>query len=106
MKQKINNIRDLEKMKNDLLKQSAKEAAEENNIKQEDIIISTIFDNAQKDDTPEKTPEEQFATNAVEIEVEVKEDIIEDQKKELNEEENKVKQEKQKKMLDKIIYEA
>ena len=91
MAQKVNNLKALEKMKDDLLKQSAKETAEENNITTEKIIISTIFDNAPKAEEEEKEeiPQEQFATNAVEIE-----------------EVNKTIQEKQKKLLDKIMYEA
>ena len=90
MNQKVNNIKALEKMKNDLLKQSAKETAEENNISTEEVIISAIFDNNQDAVEEEKTPEELFATNAVEIE----------------DTNNKTIQEKQKKLLDKIMYEA
>lgn len=91
MTQKVNNIKALEKMKNDLLKQSAKETAEENNITTEEVIISAIFDNNPNEEVEEeKTPEEMFATNAVEIE----------------DNSNKTIQEKQKKLLDKINYEA
>ena len=45
IKQKIDNVKALEKIKNDLLQQSAKEARDENNIVvSEETIIANIFE--------------------------------------------------------------
>ncbi len=85
IKQKIHNLKTLDKMKNELLQQRAKETREENNINDEGII-SSIFENK----NPETESKEKLWT--------IKE----------NSEENTNKNilEKQKKILEKISYEA
>jgi tetratricopeptide (TPR) repeat protein len=76
VKQKINNIKTLDKIRAELLQQRAKEAKEENNIN-ENIVMSTIFEN-KKDENVNKEDNNT----------------------------NKNIQEKQKKLLEKISYEA
>jgi len=90
--QKINNLKTLDKIRNDLLKQRAKEVKEENNITDSPInnpIISNIFN--------EKPTENNEGKNIENIDLE---DKIEDDNA------NKNIQEKQKKLLEKIFYEA
>ncbi len=84
VKQKINNIKTLDKMRNELLQQRAKEVKEENNINDE-IIISSIFENKQAD-TKEETKDHEEKENINNT--------------------SKTIQEKQKKILEKISYEA
>lgn len=92
IKQKVDNIRALEKIKNDLLQQSAKEARDENNIVvSEETIITNIFE------TPAKQEEE---TDSF---VETWDNVISAW---TESQENKMIQEKQKKLLEKISYEA
>lgn len=92
VKQKIDNVKALEKIKNDLLQQSAKEVREENNIVvSEETIIANIFE------TPAKQEEE---TDSF---VETWDNVISAW---TESQENKMIQEKQKKLLEKISYEA
>ena len=113
IRQKINNLKTLDKMKNDLLKQRANEIKEENNITDE--ITTSIFENTV--DTKlkeiikwEKTPENKTTNNAENTWT--KEQKQENQWKQENNTENnsnpvnKSIQEKQKKLLEKIFYEA
>lgn len=88
-------MRTLQKMKDELLKQNVKENEEQSTPNTEEIIISTIFDNSTKVDEEsqpeiqiEVKPEEQFMNTVVAP--------VEDPKI----------VEKQKKLLDKIFYEA
>lgn len=90
IKQKVHNIKTLDKMKNELLQQRAKEVREENNINN-DIMISSIFEN--KETETETEPE-----------LETNEEW--DTKKDNTENINKNILEKQKKLLEKISYEA
>ncbi len=83
IKQKINNLKTLDKMREDLLKKRVQEVKEENNIDEE--ITSKIFEN-------KETNEEK-----------IKKEKQENEKKEHS---NKTIQEKQKKLLEKIFYEA
>ena len=88
LKQKVDNVRALERIKNDLLQQTAKETREENNIiVTEANIIANVFE-TQKPEEPEKV-EVSFTSVSVE-----------------EAPENKMIQEKQKKLLEKISYEA
>ena len=89
LKQKVDNVRALEKIKNDLLQQTAKETREENHIIwAEANIIANVFE-MQK-------PEEESKVETVFVDAVA---IVE-------EPENKMIQEKQKKLLEKISYEA
>jgi hypothetical protein len=84
----VDNVRALERIKNDLLQQTAKETREENNIiVTEANIIANVFETP-KPEEPEKV-EVAFASVSVE-----------------EMPENKMIQEKQKKLLEKISYEA
>ena len=86
LKQKVDNVRALERIKNDLLQQTARETREENNIIwTETDIIANVFETP-KPEEPEK--------------VEVAFVSVEETP------ENKMIQEKQKKLLEKISYEA
>lgn len=87
LKQKVDNVRALERIKNDLLQQTARETREENNIIwTETDIIANVFETP-KPEEPEKK------TDSVFVAVE-------------ETPENKMIQEKQKKLLEKISYEA
>ena len=87
LKQKVDNVKALERIKNDLLQQTARETREENNIIwTETDIIANVFETP-KPEEPEKKTESVFV--AVE-----------------ETPENKMIQEKQKKLLEKISYEA
>ena len=86
LKQKVDNVRALERIKNDLLQQTARETREENNIIwTETDIIANVFE------TPK--PEEPAKVEVPFVSVE-------------EAPENKMIQEKQKKLLEKISYEA
>jgi len=85
VKQKIHNIKTLDKMRNELLQQRAKEIREENNINDE-IIISSIFENKEA----EIKSEEKIWTIQDNVEENTNKNILE----------------KQKKILEKISYEA
>ena len=86
IKQRINNIKTLDKMRNELLQQRARETKEENNIN-EDVAISSIFENKKNpEDDLSKSNEEDNDSGTVIV--------------------NKWIQEKQKKLLEKISYEA
>jgi len=86
LKQKVDNIRALERIKNDLLQQTAKETREENNIiVSEANIIANVFE------TPKPEEPEKVEVSFVGVE---------------ETPENKMIQEKQKKLLEKISYEA
>lgn len=84
IKQKIHNIKTLDKMRNELLQQRAKEVREENNINN-DMMISSIFEN--KETEPDVEIEEQKQNDNTEN---INKNILE----------------KQKKLLEKISYEA
>ncbi len=84
IKQKIHNIKTLDKMRNELLQQRAKEVREENNINN-DMMISSIFEN--KETEPDVEIEEQEQNDNTEN---INKNILE----------------KQKKLLEKISYEA
>ena len=89
IKQKITNIKTLDKMRNDLLQQRATEIKEENNITEE--ISASIFE--EKGDNTDNTNTNNKSTNNKKIE-------------KPTEPVNKNIQEKQKKLLEKIDYEA
>lgn len=84
IKQKVNNIKTLDRMRNELLQQRAKEVKEENHINEE-VIMSSIFENKiETEEKDEKKEEEKITTDNT----------------------SKNIQEKQRKLLEKISYEA
>lgn len=74
IKQKIHNIKTLDKMRNELLQQRAKEVREENNINN-DMMISSIFEN--KETEPDVEIEEQEQNDNTEN---INKNILEKQK--------------------------
>ncbi len=92
IRQKIDNVKALEKIKNDLLQQTAKETRDENNIIiSEETIIANIFETTVVDNDV-KTTDKSGDINAIPAWSDWSE--------------NKIIQEKQKKLLEKISYEA
>jgi predicted transcriptional regulator len=92
IKQKITNIKTLDNMRNDLLKQRANEIKEENNITDE-ITVSIFEENGDKS----KNDIINIAKDNTNKKVQIEKPI---------ETVNKNIQEKQKKLLEKIDYEA